>query len=133
MVLNGGSYRGTGMVLKRFSKEEEKAIAKKALQLYSSEENVLTYRLLEKVILEEADIVRNNQPERSDQMLFTTTSLQSFSRALAVRNGILDRVNSLVRRDQDKRRTYVCEICQSAFTFQNILVKHRKRSHSFLY
>ena len=133
LVLNGGSYRGTGMVLKRFSKEEEKAIAKKALQLYSSEENVLTYRLLEKVILEEADIVRNNQPERSDQMLFTTTSLQSFSRALAVRNGILDRVNSLVRRDQDKRRTYVCEICQSAFTFQNILVKHRKRSHSFLY
>ena len=132
LVLNGGSYRGTGDVLKRFSKEEEKVIAQRALKLSSSVEKGLTYKLIEKVILEEADVIKINQPERADQMIFSTTSIKSFSQALAERNGIKDRVNS-IRRNLDNRRIYECEICHSSFTFQNSLVKHQKTVHSFLY
>ena len=132
LVLNGGSYRGTGGVLKRFSKEEEKVIAERALKISSSVEKGLTYKLLEKVILEEADVIKINQPERADQMNFTTSSIQSFSQALAERNGIKDHVNS-IRRNQDNRRIYECEICHSSFTFQNTLIRHRKKIHSFLY
>ena len=133
LVKTGVSFRGSGDLLKRFSKEEEKVIVQKVLELSSSEENVLTYKLLQKVILEEADVVKYNQPERSDEMLFTTTSLHSFAQALALRHGISDRVNSHIRRDLYNRRTYECEICQSSFTYQNTLVKHRKTSHSFLF
>ena len=132
LVLNGGSYRGTGDVLKRFSKEEEKVIAQRALKLSSSVEKGLTYKLIEKVILEEADVIKINQPERADQMIFSTSSIQKFSEALAERNGIKDRVNS-IRRNLDNRRIYKCEICHTSFTFQNSLVKHQKTVHSFLY
>ena len=90
-VQNGLSYRGSGELLKRFSKEEEKVIVQKALELSSSGDNLLTFKLLEKVILEEADLVKINQPERSEKMRFTTTSLHSFAQALAKRNSISDR------------------------------------------
>ena len=115
----------------RFSKEEEKVIVDRALKL--SEENALTYKILQEVILEEADVIKINQPERSEKMIFTSESLMSFTSALADRNGIKDLVNALIRKDRESRRTYECEICQNSFTYQNSLVKHRKVAHSFLY
>ena len=46
LVLNGGSFKGGGSVLKRFSKEEEKVIAERALELSSSVEKGLTYKTI---------------------------------------------------------------------------------------
>ena len=130
-ILTGGSFQGGGKYLSRFSKEEEKVIVDRVLKL--SGENALTFKLLQEIILEEADAIKINQPERSDKMLFTSTSINAFSHALADRNGIKDLVNSLIRKDQESRRNYECEICQRSFTYQNSLVKHRKITHSFLY
>ena len=132
LVMKGGSFRGGGTTLRRFSKEEEKVIVQRALELSSSGGNLLTCKLLQKVILEEAEVVKINQPERTDQMTFTNTGLKYFAINLAVRNAIYDHVES-TRKDLDKRRIYECEICQKTFTFQNSLVKHRKTCHSFLY
>jgi len=131
LVQSGRSYRGGGKYLSRFSKEEEKVIVDRALKL--SEENALTYKILQEVILEEADVIKINQPERSDKMLFTSTDLIQLARNLAARNGIKDLVNALLKKDRESRRTYECEICQQSFTYQNTLVKHRKVAHSFLY
>ena len=130
-IRTGGSFQGGGKYLSRFSKEEEKVIVDRALKL--SGEDALTFKLLQEIILKEAEVIKNNQPERSDKMLFTGTSIISFTHALAVRNGIKDLVNSLIRKDRERRRNYECEICQQSFTYQNTLVAHRKRSHSFLY
>ena len=132
LVMKGGSFRGGGTTLRRFSKEEEKVIVQRALELSSSGGNLLTCKLLQKVILEEAEVVKINQPERTEQMTFTNTGLKYFAINLAVRNAIYDHVES-TRKDLDKRRIYECEICQKTFTFQNSLVKHRKTCHSFLY
>ena len=130
-ILTGGSFQGGGKYLSRFSKEEEKVIVDRVLKL--SGENTLTFQLLQEIILEEADVIKINQPERSDKMFFTSTSIITFSHALADRNGITDLVNSLIRKDRESRRNYECEICQRSFTYQNSLVKHRKVTHSFLY
>ena len=106
-------------------------IVDRALKL--SEENALTYKILQEVILEEADVIKINQPERSEQMLFTRDKLHNFAHALADRNGIRNLVNVNIRKDRESRRTYECEICQKSFTYENSLVKHRKVAHSFLY
>ena len=134
LVLSGKSYEGPGSgKLTRFSKEEEKIIANRALALSSTEENTLTFKLLRDVIQEEAEVVKINQPERSNEMTFTAKSLYEFAYALAERNGILDLCTRTMRRDRDNRRTYECEICYRSFTFKNSLVSHQKRCHSFLY
>ena len=92
-VLSGGSYRGGGSYLLRFSKEEEKVIVDRALKL--SEGNALTFKILREVILEEAEVIKINQSERSEQMLFTRDKLHYFAYALADRNGIKNLVRGL--------------------------------------
>ena len=78
-ILSGESFRGKGPILSRFTKEEEKIIADRALKLTSSEGKDLTYQLLIDIVLEEAEVVKINQPERSDQMEFGNERSHSYS------------------------------------------------------
>ena len=134
-ILSGESFRGKGPILSRFTKEEEKIIADRALKLTSSEGKDLTYQLLIDIVLEEAEVVKINQPERSDQMEFGNerSKIYSFVHNFARRHNIKNLINSEIKKDRDQRRNFECEVCYRTFTYKNTLVTHRRKSHSFLF
>ena len=137
-VLSGEHYKGAGQCIKRFTKEEEKRIIDKALQQSSSEGKDLTYKLLVDIALEEAEVVKIDQPERSDQLEFGEgrkgrKQIHTYVSNLANRNNIRDLVNSHIKKDRDQRRNYECEICYQTFTYKNCLTGHKKTCHSFLF
>ena len=98
----------------RFTREEEKIIVDRALKLKSSEGKDLTYKLLIDIALEEAEVVKINQPERSDQMEFSKSQIYNFVVYLATKNHITHLVNSHIKKDIDQRRIYEC-LCLSSW------------------
>ena len=134
ILLSGGSFRGRGhKTLTRFTREEEKIIVDRALKLKSSEGKDLTYKLLIDIALEEAEVVKINQPERSDQMEFSKSQIYNFVVYLATKNHITHLVNSHIKKDIDQRRIYECEVCYRSFTYQNSVASHKRKCHSFLF
>ena len=78
-------------------------------------------------------MVKINHPERAEQMEFSKKQIDSFVFNVARRNNLTDLINSQIRKDRDQRRIYECEVCYRTFTYQNSLVAHRRKTHSFLF
>ena len=133
MLAEGTSFVGKGNMLKRFTAEEEKHIADRIWKLTEGG-TVLTNKIVQAVLLEEAEVVKVNQPERTDQMTFATNQkLASFALAFTRRHEMADLCDAESRKDRDQRRIHECEVCYRTFTFQNSLVAHRRKCHSFLF
>ena len=133
LITAGTSYRGKGCTLKRFNAEEEKLIADRIWKL-NEEGRMLTNKMVQTIILEEAEIVKVNQPERTELMTFATNQLLwSFTINFIKRHEIDEICNAESRKDQEQRRIHECEICYRSFTYQNSLVAHRRKCHSFLF
>ena len=83
----GRGFQGSGRSLKKFSQEEEKLIIDRVKRLVESGSK-LTCKLLQRVIMEEAEIIMTNQPERAEDWVKTLeeTNLQRFSYSFATRN-----------------------------------------------
>ena len=113
-------------------------IVERVLELASSEGKDLNYRLLIDIVLEEAEIVKTNQPERSDQMEFgddrsVKSPIYTFVVNFAKRNNITNLLNTHIKKDREERRVHECEICYRTFTYQNTLEHHKRKIHSFLF
>ena len=133
LVTAGTSYRGKGCTLKRFTAEEEKIIAERIWKLNEGG-SMLTNKMVQTIILEEAEIVQVNQPERTELMTFATNQLLwSFTINFIKRHEINEICNAESRKDLEQRRIHECEICYRNFTYQNSLVAHRRKCHSFLF
>ena len=133
LLTSGASFKGKGCTLKRFTAEEEKVIADRILKLKEGGSE-LTNKMVQTILLEEAEIVKVNQPERTEQMTFATNQLLwSFTFAFIKRNEMDQICVAENRKDLEQRRIYECEICYKAFTYQNSLVSHRRKCHGFLF
>ena len=66
-VNKGISFQGSGSTLKKFSKDEEKLIVERIKKLVEGGRN-LTIKLIGEVMAEEAEVIKINQPERSEDM-----------------------------------------------------------------
>ena len=133
LISKGTSFKGTGMTLKRFTAEEEKLIADRIWKLNGGD-STLTKKMVQNIILEEAEIVKVNQPERTELMTFATSQkLASFTLAFTRRHDMDHICDAESRIDREQRRVHECEICYHTFTYQNTLVAHRRKCHSFLF
>ena len=131
-IIEGTFYKGKGMELSRFTAEEEKIIADRIWKLKEGG-SLLTARMVKKILLEEAEIVKVNQPERTEQMTFASKpKLWSFTLAFTKRHEMDKICDAENRKDREQRRIHECEICYNTFTFQKSLRDHRKKCHSFL-
>ena len=133
LISEGTSFRGKGFTLKRFTAEEEKLIVDRIWKL-SEGGRVLTNKMVQTIILEEAEIVKVNQPERTELMTFATSQkLASFTLGFTRRHDMDQICDAESRIDREQRRIHECEICYHTFTYQNTLVAHRRKCHSFLF
>ena len=133
LITAGTSYRGKGCISKRFTAEEEKIIADRIWKLNEGG-SMVTNKMVQTIILEEAEIVKVNQPERTEHMTFATNQLLwSFTMNFINRNEIKGICNAESRKDLEQRRIHECEICYKNFTYKNSLVAHRRKCHSFLF
>ena len=131
-ILSGTSYKGKGMELSRFTAEEEKIIADRIWKLIEGG-SLLTARMVKNILLEEAEIIKVNQPDRTEQMTFASIpKLWSFIHAFTKRHEMDKICDAENRKDREQRRTHECEICYNTYTFQKSLRDHRKKCQSFL-
>ena len=133
LLTSGTSFKGKGCTLKRFTAEEEKVIVDRIWKLKEGGTEI-TNKMVQTILLEEAEIAKVNQPERTEQMTFATNQLLwSFTFNFMKRNEIDQICVAENRKDLEQRRIHECEICYKTFTYQNSLVAHRRKCHSFLF
>ena len=129
-ITKGTSYQGPGSTLKKFSKEEEKLIIERIKKLIEDGRN-LTIKLIGQVIAEEAEVIKINQPERSEDM--QSVLKKGFVHNFAKRNDLSQLCDTEAKKDRDERRHYECEVCYKKFTKKSACVGHMKTLHGFLY
>ena len=133
-VGRNGYYQGRGMILKRFTREEEKYIADRIKKLVENGAK-MTKQLIKEVVIEEAEVVKINHPERSeaidkilDKKLFNAF-ISNFSNR--------QRLNHLCdvdkKRELEEKRNFECEVCYKKFCYKNARMLHMRTCHGFLF
>ena len=120
MCRTGGKYqfKGRGRRSQVFTREEEKYITKRVLELTDGGEN-LTPMKLKQIVDNEVSLMRVNFP---DLVTPTRKMLWTFSR----RNG-LDRFIKAMH--MSKTRNHDCDLCGNSYTSSYHLASHRKTIH----
>ena len=120
MCRTGGKYqfKGRGRRSQVFTREEEKYITKRVLELTDGGEN-LTPMKLKQIVDNEVSLMRVNFP---DLVTPTRKMLDAFSR----RNG-LDRFIKATH--MSKMRNNDCDLCGNSYTSSYHLASHRKTIH----
>ena len=120
MCRTGGKYqyKGRGRKSEVFTREEEKYITKRVLELTDGGEN-LTPMKLKQIVDNEVSLMRVNFP---DLVTPTRKMLDAFSR----RNG-LDRFIKAMH--MSKTRNHDCDLCGNSYTSSYQLASHRKTIH----
>merc|ERR1711915_1025857 len=104
--------------LKYLTLEEEKHIKTRLLNS-SNNGRDLTMDFLKKIVTEEFEIVMVNYPERKklEELRQNARCFTSFIYNFSKRNHLHELCDKEQRQDREKRRSFVCNICQYAFTF----------------
>ena len=120
MCSSGGKYEytGRGRWSKVFTREEEKHITKRVLELTDGGEN-LTPMKLKQIVDDEMTLMRVNFP---DLVTPTRKMLDAFAR----RNGLDLFIKAT---HMNKIRNYDCDLCGKSYTLKNHLAYHRKKMH----
>ena len=120
MCNSGGKYEytGRGRWSKVFTREEEKHITKRVLELTDGGEN-LTPMKLKQIVDDEMTLMRVNFP---DLVTPTRKMLDAFAR----RNGLDLFIKAT---NMNKIRNYDCDLCGKSYTLKNHLAYHRKKVH----
>ena len=120
MCSSGGKYEytGRGRWSKVFTREEEKHITKRVLELTDGGEN-LTPMKLKQIVDDEMTLMRVNFP---DLVTPTRKMLDAFAR----RNGLDLYIKAT---HMNKIRNYDCDLCGKSYTLKNHLAYHRKKMH----
>ena len=123
MCNSGGKYEytGRGRWSKVFTREEEKHITKRVLELTDGGEN-LTPMKLKQIVDDEMTLMRVNFP---DLVTPTRKMLDAFAR----RNGLDLFIKAT---NMNKIRNYDCDLCGKSYTLKNHLAYHRKKVHFLL-
>ena len=128
VFISGGSYQGSGRRCKVFTLEEEINVANQALEKTRDGKD-LTWPILKDLMVKELELLMSLDPIRiRSKVSVTDGSLLNiaFVRRFAQRN---DLSKFLLKRITVKDRPYECDICDSTFSFKNVLVKHRRSIH----
>ena len=128
VFVSGGSYTGSGPKSRVFTPEEEKKVAKKALEK-TNEGKDLTWSFLRQIMVEEVELLMSKDPTRVRSTISTIDGSllnMSFVRRFAKRNGLS---KYLLQKFTILERPYECEVCEKTFSFKNALVKHMKSQH----
>ena len=120
MCRTGGKYqfKGRGRRSQVFTREEEKYITKRVLELTDGGEN-LTPMKLKQIVDNEVSLMRVNFP---DLVTPTRKMLDAFAR----RNGLDLFIKAT---HMNKIRNYDCDLCGKSYTLKNHLAYHRKKMH----
>ena len=120
MCRTGGKYqfKGRGRRSLVFTREEEKYITKRVLELTDGGENLTPMRLIQ-IVDNEVSLMRVNFP---DLVTPTRKMLDAFAR----RNGLDLFIKAT---HMNKIRNYDCDLCGKSYTLKNHLAYHRKKMH----
>ena len=105
--------------------EEERHIKSRAMEIVDRGEN-LTHKILQEIIMEEAEVLKINFPERESEL--DRMHIKSFTFSFAMRHDL----RQFYAKDE-KERNFECDVCYKRFTYKNAMVLHKKTVHySFL-
>ena len=127
---SGKSFTGSGRHMLKFTKEEEGTIIARANSLIEDGQQ-LTKDALAKLILEEAEVVKINFPDREETMNWIVQShFQRFVENFAIRNNIN---GADFKAQREAKKMFECEVCYQSFGSVSYLIQHKKTLHEFLY
>ena len=127
---SGKSFTGSGRHMLKFTKEEEETIISRCKSL-TDDGQQLTKDALAKLILEEAEVVKINFPDREETMNWLVQSkFQRFVENFAIRNNI---VGADFKDQREAKKLFECEVCYQSFGSVSYLIQHKKTLHEFLY
>ena len=114
----------------KFTKEEEETIVARAMSL-TEDGQTLTKEALTKIILEEAEVVKVNFPDREATMNWLVQShFHRFVENFAIRNNITGADFKAVR---EAKKIFECDVCYKSFGSVSYLIQHKKTLHGFFY
>ena len=127
---SGKSFTGSGRHMLKFTKEEEGTIIARANSIIEDGQQ-LTKDALAKLILEEAEVVKINFPDREETMNWIVQShFQRFVENFAIRNNIN---GADFKSQREAKKLFECEVCYQSFGSVSYLIQHKKTLHEFLY
>ena len=127
---SGKSFTGSGRHMLKFTKEEEETIISRSKSL-TDDGQELTKDALAKLILEEAEVVKINFPDREETMNWLVQSkFQRYVENFAIRNNI---VGADFKAAREAKKLFECEVCYQSFGSVSYLIQHKKTLHEFLY
>ena len=127
------SYQGMGRKHPKYiTAEEEKHIKARLLDLSNNGKD-MTMDLVKRIVTEEYEILKVNFPERKPPLEELQNKLYQYIRNFSIRHNLKDLCDVQLKEEREARRNFECEICQSSFTFKNVLVSHQRKQHSFLF
>ena len=93
----------------------------------------MTMDLVKRIVREEYEILKVNFPERKPPLEELQNKLKQYIRNFSNRHNLKDLCDVQLKEEREARRNFECDICQSSFTFKNVLVSHQRKQHSFLF
>ena len=123
IVNQGRPFSGSGRKPMVLTREEEKIIANRALDIVRNGQ-LLDTKTVKKLVDEEAEIIKINFPDRSLERINERNFIFNFMRRHDLKKYFPE---------DNKVRNFECDVCYKCFTYKNALVLHQKRIHySFL-
>ena len=108
--------------------QEEREISKRILAISNGGED-LTHGLMRKILSEELEVIKVNEPHREEIFRVCPGSgevkydyLYNFAR----RNDLMKFTSPEERK---KRRIHKCDLCEKSYVLKNALMYHRKQVH----
>ena len=122
MFLKGDTYTGRGRFSTFFTREEEKYITKRVLEVTDGGRNY-SLKILRQIVEEEVSLMKINFPDQEIKNP-TKKMLHNF----AQRNGLaaISKAKTLNKRLTNQ---YHCDLCGKSYSLKNSLVFHRRKVH----